>query len=156
MRARLRMAFPRFIDVRDRGDGDVAQLLRELEIDIAIDLKGYSQHARPGIFAHRPAPVHVSFLGYPGTMGMDYFDYLIADRTLVREDEHKYYQEKIVYLPHSYQSNDANRPIAPQAPTRAEAGLPETAFVFCCFNQHYKITPPIFDISDAVAAAGRG
>ncbi|MBI3903576.1 MAG: tetratricopeptide repeat protein [Nitrosomonadales bacterium] len=145
MRARVAAAFDQFIDVQARSDEEVAQLSRNLEIDIAIDLKGYTQDHRAGIFAARAAPVQVNYLGYPGTMGAPYMDYLIADRTLVPETGTQDYSEKIVYLPNSYQVNDSSRRIADRQYTRAELGLPQTGFVFCCFNNNFKITPDIFD-----------
>jgi protein O-GlcNAc transferase len=145
MRGRVRRAFDRFIDVRRQGSHETAVLLRELEIDIAVDLKGHTAHGRLDILSHRPAPVQVSYLGYPGTLGLDYVDYLIADRVVVPEESLSCYDEKVVYLPDSYQANDAKRPVAEHAPTRAEAGLPEHGFVYCCFNNNYKITPATFD-----------
>ncbi|MBV5289644.1 MAG: tetratricopeptide repeat protein [Pelodictyon phaeoclathratiforme] len=145
MRRRVATAFDRFIDVRTQSDREVALLSRELEIDIAIDLKGFTQHSRPGIFALRAAPIQVSYLGYPGTMGAEYIDYLIADRTLIPESCWYGYTEKIVYLPDSYQVNDTKRLIAERVFTRKELGLPEIGFVFCCFNNNYKITPVTFE-----------
>jgi protein O-GlcNAc transferase len=121
-------------------------LLNELHIDIAIDLKGYTQDARSGILAHRPAPIQVSYLGYPGTMGADFIDYVIADKTVLPFDQQPFYAEKIVHLPDCYQVNDSRREIAARTPTRREAGLPHEGFVFCCFNNNYKITPPVFDV----------
>ncbi len=146
MRKRLEAAFDHFIDIRRTSDADVAALMTEMEIDIAIDLKGFTEGGRPGIFALRPAPVQASYLGYPGTMGADFIDYIVADGTVIPEEHQSYYSEKIVRLPGSYQCNDSKRAIAETAPTRAEAGLPETGFVFCCFNNNYKITPEIFGI----------
>ncbi len=146
MRTRLRAAFGRFIDVRNQSDRDVAMLLRELEIDIAVDLKGFTVDSRAGILAHRLAPLQVNYLGYPGTMAADYMDYILADRHVIPIQHQAYYTEKVVYLPDSYQVNDAGRGIAQRTPTRAECGLPPTGFVFCCFNNNYKITPTIFDI----------
>ncbi|HTZ37203.1 MAG TPA: glycosyltransferase, partial [Stellaceae bacterium] len=122
------------------------QLVRELEIDIAVDLTGYTAHARTGILAYRPAPVQVNFLGYPGTLGADYVDYLVADRFVVPEDCRRFYAEQVVYLPDTYQPRDDALAIAEPAPSRAEAGLPEHGFVFCCFNSLHKITPPVFAI----------
>lgn len=145
MRKRVVAAFDQFVDVRARSDLEIARLARELEVDIAVDLKGFTQDARPGIFALRAAPIQVSYLGYPGTMGADYMDYLIADPVLIPTSSRAHYREKIVYLPNSYQVNDDKREIAAQAPTRAEAGLPATSVVFCCFNNSYKITPATFD-----------
>ena len=145
MRQRLRAAFDRFVDVRGQSDKDVAMLARTFEIDIAVDLKGFTLDARTGIFAFRAAPIQVNYLGYPGTMGADYIDYLIADRTVIPVSDQKYFSEKIVYLPNSYQANDRKRRIADKTFTRAEVGLPEHAFVFCCFNNNFKITPGLFD-----------
>jgi predicted O-linked N-acetylglucosamine transferase (SPINDLY family) len=144
MRARLVAGFDRFIDVRDRSDRDVAALARELQIDIAVDLKGFTKDFRTGIFACRAAPVQVSYLGYPGTMGADYIDYIVADPPLIQDAEQQHYAEKIVWLPDSYQVNDSRRRIADRTPTRAEADLPPEGFVFCCFNQSLKITPAVF------------
>jgi predicted O-linked N-acetylglucosamine transferase (SPINDLY family) len=146
MRARLADACDRFIDVRGQSDAEVACLARQMQIDIAVDLKGFTQDNRVGIFALRAAPVQVNYLGYPGTMGAEYMDYIIADRTLVPEQSQQYYTEKIVYLPDSYQVNDRKRAIAEKVFTRAELGLPENAFVFCCFNNNFKILPATFDV----------
>lgn len=145
MRKRVAAAFDRFIDVRARSDLEIAQLARELEVDIAVDLKGFTQDARPGIFALSAAPIQVSYLGYPGTMGADYMDYLLADPVLIPAESRPSYQEKVVRLPHSYQVNDNQRRIADSAPTRTQAGLPDQGVVFCCFNNSYKITPATFD-----------
>jgi predicted O-linked N-acetylglucosamine transferase (SPINDLY family) len=146
MRQRLTRAFDRFIDVRDKSDSQVAAMLREMEIDIAVDLKGFTQDGRPGILAHRPAPVQVNYLGHPGTMGARYIDYLIADRSLVPDGQEHCYSEKIVCLPKSYQANDRKRRIAERTPTRADEGLPDTGLVFCSFNGSFKITPDVFDV----------
>jgi predicted O-linked N-acetylglucosamine transferase (SPINDLY family) len=108
-------------------------------------LKGFTQDNRIGIFALRAAPLQVNYLGYPGTMGASYMDYLMADRTVVPDESQRHYVEKIMYLPHSYQPNDAKRAVADRAFTRAEIGLPPQEFVFCCFNNNYKITPATFD-----------
>jgi len=146
MRARLTAAFDRFIDARNMRDREVASLLRGMEIDIAVDLQGYTKGCRPGIFARRAAPVQVNYLGYPGTMGARYMDYIIGDACLIPADHHRYYSEKVVYLPDSYQPNDSRRGIAERTPSRGELGLPETGFVFCCFNNNHKIAPRVFDI----------
>ena len=145
MRRRVSSAFTTFVDVRDRSDGEVARYSRELGIDIAVDLKGYTQDSRPGIFAQRSAPIQVNYLGYPGTMGADYMDYVIADRTVIPRERESDYTEKVVCLPHSYQVNDSKRKISPRLFTRAELGLPDSGFVFCCFNNSYKILPATFD-----------
>ncbi len=146
MRKRVAAAMDRFMDVRFLPDQEVAQLCRNLEVDIAVDLKGFTQHNRTGIFAERAAPIQVNYLGYPGTLGAAYMDYLIADHTLIPEDSRRYYSEKIAYLPDSYQVNDSRRSISTKPRARAEEGLPETGFVYCCFNNNYKITPGTFDI----------
>ena len=145
MRQRLTTAFDQFISVRDRSDREVAMLAKELEIDLAIDLKGFTTDSRTGIFALRAAPIQISYLGYPGTIGAEFIDYLIADRTLIPAADQKCFLEKIVYLPNSYQVNDRKRAIADKTVTRAELGLPTDAFVFCCFNNNYKLNPGIFD-----------
>jgi predicted O-linked N-acetylglucosamine transferase (SPINDLY family) len=145
-RQRLKKAFDRFFDVRTRTDKEIAALAREWEIDIAVDLKGHTQDARIGMFALRPAPVQVNYLGYPGTLGADYMDYLIADSMLIPQEHQPYYNEKIVYLPHTYQTNNSTKVISDRPFSRAELGLPDDAFVFCCFNNSFKITPDLFDI----------
>lgn len=145
MRRRLQSACDRFIDVRERSDDEVVRIARDLQIDIGVDLKGFTHHGRPGIFAARCAPLQVSFLGYPGTMGAPYIDYLVADAIVIPKSCRRHYRENIIYLPASYQVNDSKRRIAETVPTRPELGLPATGFVFCCFNNCYKITPAIFD-----------
>jgi predicted O-linked N-acetylglucosamine transferase (SPINDLY family) len=145
MRLRVFRAFGKFIDVREMSDRDVARLSRELGVDIAIDLKGFTQGGRPGIFALRAAPVQVNYLGYPGTLGAEYIDYLIADRIVVPESNLAYCTERLAYLPGCYQANDRQRTIANRAFTRTELGLPQSGFVYCCFNNTYKISPEVFD-----------
>ena len=146
IRRRLEEAFDHFVDVSGNTDIEVAKMIRKLEIDIAVDLKGYTRDCRTDILALRPAPVQVNFLGFPCTMGAPYIDYFIADRITVPEEHHAFFSEKIVYLPGTYQVNDTKRKIADETPTRAQAGLPEEGFVFCCFNETYKLTPFVFDI----------
>jgi predicted O-linked N-acetylglucosamine transferase (SPINDLY family) len=146
MRKRLVAAFDQFHDVNRRSDKEVAKLIHDLRVDIAIDLKGYTQDSRPGILAHRPAPIQVNYLGYPGTMGTEFIDYIIADKDVAPFEHQKFYSEKIVHLPECYQVNDTKRKIANRVPTRHEMGLPEQGFVFCCFNNNWKITPEIFDV----------
>ena len=144
MRRRLERAFDQFIDVRGRSDRQIALLAREMHIDIAVDLGGFTHHCRPGIFALRAAPLQVGFLGYPGTLGAPYLDYLLADPTLIPEPSRVHYREQILYLPHSVLPHDSKQPIAEPGPTRRQAGLPDAGFVFCCFNQVAKITPHTF------------
>jgi len=146
MRARLIRAFDGFVDIRPMPHGDVAKRMYEDRIDILIDLKGYTTHARTEILAYRPAPVQVNYLGFPGTMGAEFVDYMIADSFVAPKTQQKFYAEKLAYLPDCYQPNDTKREIAERVPSRGECGLPEKAFVFCCFNNSYKITPTFFDI----------
>jgi predicted O-linked N-acetylglucosamine transferase (SPINDLY family) len=146
IRKRLVAAFDEFYDVRRKSDQEVARLLYELQVDIAIDRNGYTRDSRSGIFAHRPAPIQVSYLGFPATMGTPFIDYIIADKVVAPFEHQQFYTEKIVHLPDCYQVNDSKRKIAKSTPTRQEMGLPEHAFVFCCFNNNWKITPAIFDI----------
>ena len=146
MRSRLVKAFDQFFEVARHSDQAIAELARKMEIDIAIDLKGFTRNSRPGIFALRPAPIQVNYLGYPGTMGAPFIDYIIADAVVVPEAHFEYYTEKVVQLPNSYQVNDSQRRIANTVPSRTALGLPETGFVFCCFNSSFKITPDIFTI----------
>jgi len=145
MRQRLEKSFNKFIEVGDKADVEISQLSRDLNIDIAVDLKGFTQDARMGIFSNRAAPIQVNYLGYPGTLGADYMDYIIADETLIPDHLQLGYSEKVVYLPDSYQANDSKRVIADKKFTRQELGLPETGFVFSSFNNNYKILPAIFD-----------
>ena len=146
MRTRLEKSFDRFIEAGALSDKDVALLARSLEIDIAVDLNGFTQGSRTNVFALRSAPIQVNYLGYPGTMGAGYIDYLIADSTLIPEGQQQHYTEKIAYLPDTYQVNDSKRLIAEKLFTKTECGLPEEGFVFCCFNNNFKFTPEIFDI----------
>ena len=145
MRKRLKESFERFIEAKTYSDDQLANLLKELEIDILVDLAGFTADARTSIFAKRPAPIQVNYLGYPGTMGAPYIDYLVADPIVIPESQREFYSEKLVILPNSYQVNDAKRSIADRAFTRTELGLPAMGFVFCCFNNNYKVTPRIFE-----------
>ena len=146
MRRRIEAAMDRFIDAQAMSDAEVAIMLREMEVDIAIDLNGHAGAGRTGILARRPAPVQVNYLGNAGTMGVPFLDYIIADRTVIPSDQFRHYAEKIVYLPHSYQCNDSRRHVPQHVSSRVDAGLPETGFVYCCFNNNYKIAPAIFDV----------
>ena len=145
-RRRLKLAFDSFHDVASRSDRAIAALVGELEIDILIHRDGHNDLARTGIFALRPAPVQVNYLGYPGTLGASYVDYIIADRVLIPEESRRHFDEKVVYLPHSYQPNDSTRVISDRAMRRDDFGLADDAFVFCCFNNNSKITPDVFDV----------
>jgi protein O-GlcNAc transferase len=144
MRQRLAKAFDGFFDVRAESDDAVARRIRELEIDILVDLKGHTTDNRLSILARRPAPIQVHYIGYPGTLGGDAVDYLLVDPFVVPPEQQRFYAEKLVHLPGCYQVNDRRRAAAAAVPSRGTAGLPEAGFVFCCFNNSYKITPPVF------------
>ncbi|SVB28826.1 uncharacterized protein METZ01_LOCUS181680, partial [marine metagenome] len=146
MHARLIDGVDVFHDVREIPDKDIAELARSKGIDIAIDLTGYTQNGRWGILAYRPAPIQISYLGYPGTMGAEFIDYIIADDILIPDGNEQFYSEKIVYMPHCYQVSDNSRTLPQKDITRTTLGLPETGFIFCCFNTNYKITHHEFNI----------
>jgi len=145
-RERLRAPFDRFVEAHAMSDEAVAKLLRELEIDIAVDLNGFTDGARPNVFVRRPVPVQVNYLGYAGTLGREDCDYVVADRFVLPEEAQAHFTEKVAYLPDSFMVNDSGRPISAGTPSRAEAGLPDHGFVFCCFNNTAKITPEVFDV----------
>jgi predicted O-linked N-acetylglucosamine transferase (SPINDLY family) len=144
IRTRVKGAVESFIDARGLSDFEIASSLREREVDVAVDLMGLTADCRTGIFAFRPAPAQVNYLGYPGTMATESMDYIIADRVVIPEGEQHHYREKIVYLPDSYLPSDDKRRIAPHRQSRAEAGLPQEGFVFCSFNNTYKFMPEMF------------
>lgn len=146
MQSRIKASFDHYFDLQNESDDEISALSRSLKINIAIDLKGYTKDARPGIFFNRAAPIQINYLGYPGTMGSTLYDYLIADKVLVSQEYRKYYTENIIFLPNSYQVNDRKRPPSVAKFNRSEMGLPEDAFVFCCFNSSFKITPEIFEL----------
>ncbi|MCP1842166.1 protein O-GlcNAc transferase [Bradyrhizobium sp. USDA 4524] len=145
MRRRLEASFDRFVEVRDINDDEVADLIRRLEIDILVDLKGFTGGSRTRVLGRRPAPIQVNYLGYPGTLGAPFIDYIIADRIVIPDHHREFYSEKVVALPGSYQANDDKRVIADRVFTRGDVGLAPTGFVFCCFNNNYKITADMFD-----------
>ena len=144
MQSRISAAFDHFIHVHEKSDTDIAELSREEGIQIAIDLKGFTLDSRPGIFANRAAPIQINYLGYPGTMGAEYIDYIIADKIVIPEESQPFYTEKVLYLPHCYQVNDTKREISNKQFERADFGLPNDGFVYCCFNNNYKISPDVF------------
>jgi hypothetical protein len=125
-------------------------------IDIAVDLKGHTQDARTSIFANRAAPIQINYLGYPASMGVDYIDYILVDKMLIDKNNVDSFTEKIIYLPNSYQVNDENRKVSKRVFSKSECGLPETGFVFCCFNNNYKITPEMFDVWMKILIAVEG
>ena len=144
-RRRLTEAFDEFVDIRHESLAQSADHIRKDGVHILVDLKGYTGDARPKITALRPAPIQVSYLGYPSTMGTTAIDYIIVDRLVAPWEDQAFYSEKLVHMPGCYQVNDSTRPISP-APSRQDCGLPHNAFVFCCFNASYKITPKVFSI----------
>jgi len=145
-RTRIVRAFDQVHDVQERSDRGVAVLIRDLHAEIVIDLGGHTENSRLAALASRPAPIQVSYLGYAGTTGADFIDYVIGDKVVLPLDHQPYYSEKIVQLPDCYLVNDTKKSISPDVPSRAQAGLPEQGFVFCCFNNSYKITAEIFDV----------
>jgi predicted O-linked N-acetylglucosamine transferase (SPINDLY family) len=146
LRRRIMAACDDFSEMQHSTDDEIARAIAGAKIDIAVDLKGFTQSGRPGVFARRPAPVQVNYLGHPGTMGAGYIDCIIADEVVIPCEAQRFYDERVVYLPGCYQANDSKRTIASHVITRAEAGLPERAFVFCCFNHPAKITRNVFAI----------
>jgi predicted O-linked N-acetylglucosamine transferase (SPINDLY family) len=146
VRESLQGAFDHFIEMRGHSDGEVAKLLRDREVDIAVDMMGFTENARTAIFAHRAVGLQVNYLGFPGTMGAPYIDYILADKTIIPEAQQPCYSEKIAYLPNALLPNDRARRIADRTPSRSQAGLPENGFVFCSFNNVYKITPEMFAV----------
>ena len=146
IRARLIRAFDRFHDVRSQGSRDVATLVKDSRIHVAVDLNGHAGGIGLGILAHRPAPIQASYLGYASTTGAPFIDYVIADRTALPSEQQPFYTERIVHLPDCFLPTDTRKPTSPRPPTRAELGLPDNGFVFCTFNNSYKITPLMFEV----------
>ena len=140
---RMHGAFDHFMDVRNQSDQELAQLARELGIEIAVDLGGHTTNARTSVFAYRAAPIQVNYLGYAGTMGTAFHDYIIADKTVLPESDQPFYTEKVVYLPNSYMMDDSKRIPSSKEFTRQELGLPDHAFVFCCFNNDFKFNEQV-------------
>jgi protein O-GlcNAc transferase len=145
MGERVRRACDRFLSLSTLSDEQIVQQIRELQVDILVDLVGFTEGVRPGILASRPAPIQVNYLGYPGTMAAPYMDYLLADEFVIPPDQREHYGEQVVYLPECFQANDDRRPVE-HSLTRAQCGLPESALVLCCFNNTFKLSPPFFDI----------
>lgn len=146
VRRRIKAAVDRFVDAHTLGDGTIATMLRELEIDIAVDLNGHTGSKRHGVLMRRPAPLQVNYLGYPGTMASSFIDYIIADRTVIPEENRAFYTEKVAYLPNAYLPYDRARQIAEDPPSRRDEGLPETGFVFASFNSAHKFSPEVFEV----------
>ena len=156
LRDRIKAAVENFIDVRAMTDEKIAQSIRDRKIDVLVDVTGLTQYNRFGVLSRRVAPIQVNFLGFPGTTGAEWMDYIIADATNIPADHFPFYSEQVVWLPDAYQPNDEKRLIAERLPTRAECKLPEVGLVFCCFNNNYKIAPEIFVIWMRLLAAVEG
>ena len=146
LRTRIAAAFERFEDVRDLGALRLAQRVRELEVDILVDLAGYTSDSRLDVLAWRPAPVQVSFLGYPGTLGTGYVDWIVADPHVIPPGHERHFSERVARLPDAYLPTDASLRLPETAPTRAECGLPGEGFVYCAFSHDYKLNPPVFGV----------
>jgi len=143
---RYRQAFSHYLSCQDKNALEIASVLRSFEVDVAIDLAGYTSGTRLEILAHRPCPVQATYLGYPGTLGLPYIDYLIADYFIVPNEQEQYFSERVIKLPHSYLPRDSSVIASPTTPSRKEFGLPEDGLVFCSFNHDYKINPPLFAV----------
>ena len=156
LRKKLMTAVDVFHDVRRMNDLQMVELARAEKLDIAIDLKGFTQNSRLAPFSYGLAPVQISYLGYPGTLGADFIDYIIADPVLIPENKRQYYSENVIYLPNTYQPTDNTRKISDKAIIRSEMGLPDNGFIFCCFNNNYKISPKEFDIWMRLLAKVKG
>jgi len=146
LRKRYKQVFDHFIDARELRSAELAQWVHQMEIEVLVDLAGYTSGSRVDLFAMRPAPIQVSYLGFPGTLGAAYMDYILADKVVIPEENRPYYQEEVVWLPHAYFPADNTVAIAEQTPSRAACGLPDEGFVFCSFNHDYKINPPVFAV----------
>jgi len=146
MRKRIKLGVDHFIDVNDLSSIEIAKLIKSKNIDISIDLNGYTKESRSEIFQYRVSPIQINYLGYPGTMGASFMDYIIADPVTIPDENRNFYSEKIIYMPHTYQANDNKRKIAKTNLKRVHFNLPDKGFVFCCFNQIYKISPKEFAI----------
>jgi len=145
-RKTIEQASDRFIDLRLLGDEDAAKRIYDDEVHILIDLMGHTKGSKLAICAYRPAPVQVTYLGYPGGTGAEFFDYMITDKIITPEEHGSFYSENLVYMPHSYQANDRLQRIADKAWVREDVGLPDKGFVFCSFSQPFKIEPVMFDV----------
>lgn len=155
-RQRIEKSFSKVYDISHLADFDAAKLIAENEIDILVNLNGFFGLGRQGVFAYRPAPLQVNYLGFPGTIGAPYIDYMIADELVVPPSSQEHYVEKIAYLPDSYQANDDQRRISSRKFTKSELGLPEEGFIFACFNNSYKITPTTFDLWARILKSVKG
>lgn len=146
LRRRYKERFDHFIDARELLASELAQWVRAMEIEVLVDLAGYTSGSRADMFAMRPAPIQVSYLGFPGTLGAPYMDYILADKVVIPNENRPWYQEQVVWLPHAYFPADNSVAIAEETPSRTACGLPEEGFVFCSFNHDYKINPPVFGV----------
>ncbi len=155
-RRRISAAVDRIVDISGLSDPDAVAAIRDLRIDILVNLNGYFGDHRSGVFARRAAPIQVNYLGFPGTLGASYMDYIVADAIVLPELQRQFFAEKVVTLPNCYQANDDSKQVADRIFTREECGLPAQGFVFCCFNNAYKITPAMFDVWMRILAQVEG
>ena len=140
MNSRVKNAFDHFFDVSEKTDKEIANFSRDLKIDIAVDLKGYTRDNRFEIFVEGCSPIQVSYLGHPGTLGSNCIDYIIADKIIIPEESQKFFSEKIIYMPDTYQVNDPTIKVDSQKIKKENYGLPENKFIFCSFNQNYNLS----------------
>jgi len=146
LRTRINKAFDNIVDISRLDDFQTAAIIKQKQIDILVNLNGYFGEHRTGVFSYKPSPVQVNYLGFSATMGADYIDYIIGDKYIIPPENRAFYTESVVYLPDTFQVNDTKRPVPVRTPTRAELELPDTGFIFCCFNNNFKITPEIFEV----------
>ena len=144
-RAEVKNYFFHFENINNISDQEVANLIKKNEIDIVIDLSGLTGNSRVGIFSYQAAPIQINYLGFPGTMGAKFINYVIADEVVIPKENQKHFSEKVIYLPYCYQANMSQRKVSSKKFERKDFGLPHEGFVFCSFNNNYKITPYIFD-----------
>jgi predicted O-linked N-acetylglucosamine transferase (SPINDLY family) len=156
MREKISGVFDVFRDIHNLRNTEVLETVHEDKIDIAIDLTGYTKDSKTNLFSSRLAPVQINYLGYPGTLGADFMDYIVADSIVIPEDKQQHYSEQVMYLPHTYQPNDNTRAISQKVQTKENMGLPSDGFIFCCFNNNYKISPKEFDIGMRLMAKVEG
>jgi len=142
---KLKKYFDGFNNVKEYTDIQIANLSKKIGIDIAVDLTGFTKSSRVGVFAHRAAPIQINYLGYPGTLGSEFFDYIIADEIIIPKKNSNFFSEKVLYLPNCYQANMSSKQVSEKTITKSELNLPDDKFIFACFNNNYKITPDIFN-----------
>jgi predicted O-linked N-acetylglucosamine transferase (SPINDLY family) len=146
MNNRIKSAVDHFIDIRNIQSEEVVKIVNEKKIDISIDLNGYTYNSRTELFQNRLSPIQINYLGYPGTLGANFIDYIVADQITIPKNQRRFYSEKVIYLPHTYQPNDSQRKISNNKTLRSDFGLPDSFFVLCCFNNTFKISSKEYEI----------